>query len=390
MFAQLICKDRNEKEIEELYQIIGAICEREGVQVEDRGDAVEILVCPQGKIIVTEEDKELTLTANTRHAGAGFHAFCVDIFKDIEEEQPGKYELIDDLEYANDEDFHRLHHIYENELDYIRNLLLTDPSFRDRNYLFDETYYLPKQEDGKINASAGQIDMKELVNMDPDDLMDYFYVWNDWDRDARFYRNAALTILAKEGAGEYTKMNDATIKAGNEICDYLEIAHEKDPALPLPVKEYFLLVNLLGREDKLKDAVQMEKPAISYRDQEVWHLFSNCKVLAPGNAERSFDPVTNSINLMSPYKGEGEWSWLIQASKDAAVITNKKAVMEQEPHMEDNGMVWMDDWSEDGFGVIEAVIRKDEDHLYIHAIAASDKDIDYLKDCIRQSGFTEN
>lgn len=38
MFVQLICKDRSEKEIEELYQIIGAICEREGIQAEERQD----------------------------------------------------------------------------------------------------------------------------------------------------------------------------------------------------------------------------------------------------------------------------------------------------------------------------------------------------------------
>ncbi len=50
-------------------------------------------------------------------------------------------------------------------------------------------------------------------------------------------------------------------------------------------------------------------------------------------------------------------------------------------------MLWMDDWEEDGFAVVEAVIRKDEDHLYIHAIANSDKYVPYLKDCIRQSGF---
>lgn len=389
MFVQLICKDRNEKEIHELYEIIGAICHREGVQAEDRGDAVEILVCPQGKIVVTEDDKTLTLTANTRHAGAGFHAFCVDIFKDIEEEQPGEYELIDDLEYANDEDFHRLHHVYENELDYIRNLLLTDSEFRKRNYLFDETYYLPKQQDRVINTSRGPLDQKEFMSMNLDDLMDYFYVWNDWDRDARFYRNAALTLMAKEGAGEFTKMNDETVKTGNEICDYLEIAHEKDPQLPLPVKEYFLLVNLLGRENKLADALQMSGKAISYRDEEVYHLFSNCRICAPGHAERSFDPVTNSINLMSPYKGEGEWSWLIQAGKDEHLLTNAKAVMDQEPEQIEGGMLWMDDWDEDGFGVVEAVIRKDEDRLYIHAITAHDKDVDYIKGCIRQSGFVE-
>ncbi|MCF0259819.1 MAG: hypothetical protein HUJ54_08165, partial [Erysipelotrichaceae bacterium] len=69
MFVQLICKDRNENEMNELYQVLGALCEREGVQIEDRGDRVEILACPQGKIIVTEDDKDMVLTANTRHAG---------------------------------------------------------------------------------------------------------------------------------------------------------------------------------------------------------------------------------------------------------------------------------------------------------------------------------
>ena len=97
--------------------------------------------------------------------------------------------------------------------------------------------------------------------------------------------------------------------------------------------------------------------------------------------------MTNSVNLMAPYKEEGEWSWLIQASKDDHILTDKAQVMDQEPHMEEGGMLWMDDWEEDGFAVVEAVIRKDEDHLYIHAIANSDKYVPYLKDCIRQSGF---
>mgnify|MGYP000627015968 FL=1 len=39
--------------------------------------------------------------------------------------------------------------------------------------------------------------------MDPHDLMDLFYVWNEWDMDASYYKNAALTLLAKEGYGPY-------------------------------------------------------------------------------------------------------------------------------------------------------------------------------------------
>ncbi|MCF0246597.1 MAG: hypothetical protein HUJ55_07210 [Ileibacterium sp.] len=388
MFVQLICKDRNENEMNELYQVLGALCEREGIQIEDRGDRVEILACPQGKIVVTEDDKDMVLTANTRHAGAGFHAFCVDLFKDIEEEIPeGEYELVDDLEYDKDEDFHRLHHVYENELDYMKKLILQDPEFRNRNYLYDETYFLPIPEDGKIFTSTGEMDIKDFAKKEVHDLMDDFYVWNDWDRDARFYRNAALTLLAKEGRGIYSNMNDETEKVANEILDYLEIAHEKDPAMKLPKKEYEELAALLDREDKLKDAVGMDREAIQYRTREVYHLFDDARVAAPGTAERSYDPATQSVNLMAPYKEEGEWSWLIQASKQPSILPDYKKVMEEVPVEKDGNIIWMDEFTEDGIPTIDAVIRDDEEFLYIHALAADEKELPYLKDCILKSGF---
>lgn len=388
MFVQLICKDRNEKEMNELYEVLAALCHREGIQIEDKGSHVEILACPQGKIVVTEEDGNMILSANTRHAGAGFHAFVVDLFKDIQEEVPlGEYELIDDLEYANDEDFHRLHHVYENELDYVKNLILTDSDFRKKNYLYDETYFLPIEDENKVMTSTGFMDRKEFMNKEIEDLMDDFYVWNDWDRDARFYRNAALTLLAKEGRGIYSKMNEETEKTANEIADYLEIAHEKDPDLKLPVKEYTELVDLLDRENKLKDALPMDREAIQYRTREVYHLFEDARVVAPGTAERSYDPSQQSVNLMAPYTNEGEWSWLIQASKQPAILPDAKDLMEEKTEIFKGKTIWMDTYEEDGIHNINAVIRQDEEYLYIHAITNNSKDVPYLQECIRLSGF---
>lgn len=388
MFVQLICKDRNEKEMNELYEVLAALCHREGIQIEDKGSHVEILACPQGKIVVTEEDGNMILSANTRHAGAGFHAFVVDLFKDIQEEVPlGEYELIDDLEYANDEDFHRLHHVYENELDYVKNLILTDSDFRKKNYLYDETYFLPIEDENKVMTSTGFMDRKEFMNKEIEDLMDDFYVWNDWDRDARFYRNAALTLLAKEGRGIYSKMNEETEKTANEIADYLEIAHEKDPDLKLPVKEYTELVDLLDRENKLEDALPMDREAIQYRTREVYHLFEDARVVAPGTAERSYDPSQQSVNLMAPYTNEGEWSWLIQASKQPAILPDAKDLMEEKPEIFKGKTIWMDTYEEDGIHNINAVIRQDEEYLYIHAITNNSKDVPYLQECIRLSGF---
>lgn len=389
MFVQLICKDRNAKEMNDLYEVLGALAHREGIQIEDKGSHVEILACPQGKILVTEEDKEMVLSANTRHAGPGFHAFCVDLFKDIEEELPGEYELIDDMEYDVDEDFHRLGHAWENELDYMRKLVLNQPSFRDKNYFYDETWFLPMIPAGKIATAAGDMDEKEFRDMALDDLMDYFFVWNNWDRDARFYRNAALTLLAKEGHGGFSKMNEQTEKTAEEIMDYLEIAHEKDPDLPLPLDAYQELAAVLDREDKLKNARKMDREAIQYRTREVYHLFEDARVVAPGTAERSYDPVTQSINLMAPYKEDQDWKWLIQASKQPAILSDPEKLMAEEPESEKDGKkVWLETYTEDGIPTVDAVIFQDGQLLYIHAVARTEKEIPYLEDCIRLSGFT--
>ena len=88
MYVSMICKDRNEKEKNELYQVLGLLAQREQVQIEDRGDVVEMIVCPQGKIVISEDGEDMIIHANTRHAGAGFHAFVVDICKHIQEEVP--------------------------------------------------------------------------------------------------------------------------------------------------------------------------------------------------------------------------------------------------------------------------------------------------------------
>lgn len=388
MFVQLICKDRNEKEITELYQVISAICHREEVQIEESGDKVVVSVCPQGKIVIGEKDNELDLYASTRHAGAGFHAFVVDIFKDIQEELPGNYELIDDLHFAEDEDFDHLQALFEDELDYLRGLLLKEEEMRLRNYMYEETYYLPIEKENRICTSIGDMDQEEFRQISMEDLINSFYVWPNWDKDARYYKNAALTVLAKEGMGIYSKMNEMAEKKANEICDYIELAYQKDNQISLPVKEYTYLTNLLNRENKLtKDTVQMEQEVIQYRLKEVYHLFDIAKVVALGSAERCYDPVSQSINLMAPHKDNDEWEWLIQASLQPRIMTRLEEVKKQASQTYDSKSICTMDWEEDGYYVIEGILNQDTNTLYFHDVVANKEQIPYLKTCMKQSGF---
>lgn len=131
----------------------------------------------------------------------------------------------------------------------------------------------------------------------------------------------------------------------------------------------------------------MDREAIQYRTREVYHLFEDARVVAPGTAERSYDPSQQSVNLMAPYTNEGEWSWLIQASKPPAILPDAKDLMEEKPEIFKGKTIWMDTYEEDGIHNINAVIRQDEEYLYIHAITNNSKDVPYLQECIRLSGF---
>lgn len=389
MFAQLICKDRNEKEINELYQVIAALCHRESVQIEDKIEQVEISVCPQGKIIIKEKDNEMDLFANTRHAGAGFHAFVVDFFKDIQEELPGKYDLIDDLQYADDEDFDKLQATYEDELDYLRGLLKKEVKMRSKNYMYDETFFLPMEKENAISTAIGYVDLEEFSKLSLEDLVDSFYVWHNWDKDARFYKNAALTLLAKEGVSNYSFMNEATEKYAHEICDYIELAHEKDEEITLPLKEYRQLTSLLHREEKIGMAPKMEQEVNQYRLKEVYHLFQNAKVVALGTCERSYDPVSQSMNLMAPYENMDQWSWLMQASLEPMILLNQEQLNKQPAKQVEKKQIQMFDWQEENCSVLEAIIKQAENTLYFHIVMAKPEDMNYLKTCIEQSGFQE-
>ena len=184
-------------------------------------------------------------------------------------------------------------------------------------------------------------------------------------------------------------MNETTIKHANDICEYIEAAYEKDTNVDLPLDAYADLCEKLGRENKLQNAKNMEQEAIQYRIKEVYHLFEDARVVASGAAERSYDPVNQALCLMSPYTDEAQWDWLIQASKQSGIVTNLDHIMEQDPIQYDKKTIWMDSWQEDGIYVLEAVLRYKEKFLYFHDVCANKKDLAFLEQCIKESGFTK-
>lgn len=387
MFVRMICKDRNEKEKNELYEIMGALCRREKIQIEEHGDQVIIYACPQGKIYVTEDEDSVTLYANTRHGGAGFHAFVVEFCKDIQEEIPADYDLLDDLEFSLDEDFHRLRHIYEDEMVYLKDVLLKKPDIREMNYLYNETYFMPMNKKDYILTPIGYLHIHDVETANEDELMDHFFVWNNWDKDARYYKNAALLTLAKEGVGKFVNMNETTIKYAHEICDYIELANSMDKNITLPVAVYNTLSDFLNREKMLKDPISMEEDICQYRDADVYHVFDDMRVVAHGASERSIDPIHHALCLMGPYAHDNEWNWMLMAGKESKICERLEDILRTQPTEFNDKTIFQSQWQEDGITVLEAVIKQRAQRLFIHAVIADTKDVPYIKACIKESGF---
>lgn len=387
MYVQLICKDRTNKEKDELYEVLGALALREQVQIEERGDMVEIDACPQGKIQVYEDGRDVILTSNTRHAGPGFHAFVVDFFQDIQQELPGDYEMMDELEFDKDGDFHRIVHRYQDEIEYLRGRLLKREPIIHKNYIYDETYYLPLEKEGFIATPIGYLDEKEFRKMDAMDLMDVFYVWNAWDHDALYFKNAALTLLAKEGYDDFILMNEHTEKVASTICDYIELAYEKDPTLPLPMKTYRRYCEMLGRQNRIEKGNPMREEEHQYRSKEVYHLFRDAKIVAPGTAERSYDPSMSALCLMSPFTDEADWSWLMRISFHDGILENPEALSQVEPIEYQDKTIWMYSEQKTGYYVLDAKLKQDEREMYFHVTVRHESDMNYLKQCIKESGF---
>lgn len=386
MFLRVTCKECNQKRKDELYQIMGALANREKMQIEEKGDEVCIYACPQGTIHITEDDDSIVIEANTRHGGPGFHAFAVEFCCDLQEESPGKYEVFDDLEYETDHDFNRLCKIYEDEITYLKDTLLKNPEVRQMNYMYESTYILPLEQDGMIPTALGNLDIKEFANMSEAELMDYFFVWNEWDKNARYYKNAALLLLAKDHYTKYPLMTEASIKVADTICDYIELAYQWNPDTPLPVDVYRYLCEQLGRENQLKQPVEMEQEPSQYRSKDVYHLWQDFKVVADGAALRSIDPVNEALCLSSPYLEEDQWDWFIMASHNDTILQEKEALLESDVLTYGSKKIAFHTYF-DTVDTLEAYLQEGQNVLYFHCVMKDKKDENYLKQCIKESGF---
>lgn len=154
---------------------------------------------------------------------------------------------------------------------------------------WDCNKYMPRGIEGTVVSPFGRICPEYLVERIKDEgierLASEFFMWNNEERDALFYRNTALSALWEDCYFMPSARSEEDMEINSFIIENLEKAAAMDTSLAFPKEDYLLLCRLVEKEpvdvSALPDFIS-EFP-IGYRKDKVTYTLGNLKFGLPGN-----------------------------------------------------------------------------------------------------------
>lgn len=307
----------DEKDFDAILNQIKEVSEKWQLKMELFEKFALIDVCPEGFIEVSYTEPYITISAQTNVAGAGFHAYVCSFFDALIDLCPISLSASDPTGYFDDRNFENLRsQVFYRWLSdigtYIEEM---GNDHKDVCISWPLDYYHPQSKEGFVITPMGYMAVEDFNTMSIEELAQHFFIWNNQGRDSYYYRNAALNLLWKECYFEYSNMNEYTEKITDTILDYIEIAHEKDASLPLPMSEYQYLCEISKRELRIQNVNTLYIAQIGYRKGVVDFHFGNWSIPADGCCEKSVDESNNTLYLMAPYHhAEEPWKWMYRVN----------------------------------------------------------------------------
>lgn len=318
MAIEIVVEGKLEKESEKasFTSFLQHLCKHMLLKIEDYGQQLLIEVCPKGEVEVSYEGCFISMSAKTSMVGPGFHAFVCKFIDEVIEASDMKFEVQDPTNFYRERNFENLKHRYFYK--WLKEMVVyakEDMHEQDFSLCWTHEEYLPTSVEGHVITAMGYKPYEDFHIKDIEEIAMDFFIWNTVEKDARYYRNCALSLLWDACFYEYSNMNEATEKVANTILDYLEAAYEQDHMIALPWKVYAQLCDAVHREQVLQPTNDLNIQHLGYRKQPVYYYFGNWYVYVHGCAEKSFDKTTQTMHFMAPYKDANTaWEWMIKAN----------------------------------------------------------------------------
>lgn len=277
-------------------KLLDVVAKRHQAFVNHSEEVSEFIICRLGVIFFNYEKTEEGITVSgdcqTNLVGAGFHKAAIELIDEIVDLNGFPFEIEDDTEYYERRDFEemRSEHFYK----WLSKVMAQCGKRMGDEYkmlavCWDYDKYIPEEVDGTVISPFGRINLQRFLEREQCEgigaVASEFFMWNNEERDARFYRNSALNVLWEECYFMPSSRFDEDKEINTFIIENLEKAAAMDASLPFPKEDYLLICRLDEREPmdiSALPAYESEYP-IGYRKGKVTYRLGNLSFQLPGH-----------------------------------------------------------------------------------------------------------
>lgn len=307
------------KSISVFQKLLNVVAPRHNATISHEEDSSTITICRLGSIFFHYEAAgngvAIKGECQSNLLGAGFHKTAIELIDEVVDLNPYPFCVKDDTEYYDHRDFSRMRteHFYH-WLSKIMELCneRADEDYKMSAVCWDVGKYMPCEVQGTVVTPFGFIHPEHFIARRDSEgieaLATDFYMWNNEERNALFYRNSALSALWEDCYFMPSARSDEDNEINAFIIENLEKAASMDSSLPFPKEDYLLVCHLAEKApidlSELPDYVS-DYP-IGYRKGKVTYRIGNVSFSLPGNL-LYFEEEENSKG----YCDDAEQSWHI-------------------------------------------------------------------------------
>lgn len=249
-----------------------------------------IQLCPEGYIWFHWNKRKFQGESQTNIAGPGFHAAVVQFLERFAEENKLKLKVEDRTGYFIKRDFLAMRQKFFYQ--WFSDLMDLVSGWSEKGeYMFcwPAIYYIPSKQEGKLITHIRSFSFKEINAMIHSGMSvafaKDFFIWNELEKDARFYRNSALVLLNQSCYFMPSQRSMQDLYVNHKIVELLETAYTMDPELAFPRESYLELC-----EYDLHTPMEMEgftpmdyEDSIGCRKYFVYRKIGTMSFAIPGN-----------------------------------------------------------------------------------------------------------
>lgn len=342
-----------------------------GYHCDIAGEYIIYQFCPEGFLWMGCKDGSITGECQTNIAGPGFHAAVIHFIELYAAKGHLKLLVQDETGYYEDRDFVKMRQNYFYR--WFKNLMgdvLKRDGADQQLVCWPADYYLPEEKKGMVTTHIRQFPIGEIAGMVRSGVsMAFakdFFIWNEEEKDAYYYRNCALVMMNQECYFMPSSRSEQDEMINEQIIRHLEKALEMKPDIPFPKKGYLELCALAEREPvDLSNAVGLaQEVEIGCRKGLLFRTIGCMRFAVPGsflydsarrgNSERYYDG-----------REKGGHDYYI-----CALNTEREASFQEQPFRKDNIKEVLEFDSGNAKCKVAVYLPEEKDGKAVYAVAA--------------------